>query len=142
MRAQLVYGLDYYENANDNIISMAMIETKEAFDNIDEILSVPDLSGVYIGPADFSSSYGLKPKFDVRDESIFSKIKIIAKKANELGKIAGIHNGTTKYAKEMIDIGFSFVTISSDFRSMTNHAQSIINEMKVAKDKEPSSSSY
>ena len=32
---------------------------------IDEILSVPNLTGVYIGPADMSSSYGLKPKFDV-----------------------------------------------------------------------------
>ena len=58
MRAQLIYGSDYYDNANDNIISLAMIETKEAVENIDEILSVPHLTGVYIGPGDMSSSYG------------------------------------------------------------------------------------
>ena len=52
------------------------------------------------------------------------------KKANEYGKIAGIHNGTTQYAKEMIDLGFKLVTISSDFRSMSAHAQSVIDEMK------------
>ena len=49
-----------------------------------------------------SSSYGLKPKFDVKEDPIFSNIKLIASKAKEYGKIACIHNGTTSYAKEMI----------------------------------------
>ena len=56
MRAQLIYGSDYFEEANKNIISMAMIETKEAVENLDQILSVPNLTGVYIGPADMCSS--------------------------------------------------------------------------------------
>ena len=38
---------------------------EQAFKNIDDILSVPNLTGVYIGPGDMNSSYGLKPKFDV-----------------------------------------------------------------------------
>jgi 4-hydroxy-2-oxoheptanedioate aldolase len=97
---------------------------------LDDILSVPNLTGVYIGPADMSSSYGMKPQFDVKEDPVFSNIKLIAKKANEYGKIAGIHNGTTQYAKEMIDLGFKLVTISSDFRSMSAHAQSVIDEMK------------
>jgi len=142
MRAQLIYGKDYYENANDNIISLAMIETKEAVDNIDDILSVPNLTGVYIGPGDMSSSFGLKPQFDVKDDPVYSKIKMIAKKAKERGKIAGIHNGTTDYAKEMISIGYQFVTISSDFRSMSTHAQSIVNIMKNHNEDNSSSSTY
>ena len=130
MRAQLVYGSDYYSKANNEVMSFAMIETKEAVDNIDEILSVPNLTGVYIGPGDMSSSYGFKPQFDVKDDPVYSNIKSISKKAKDKGKIAGIHNGTTSYAKEMISIGYQFVTVSSDFRSMSAHAQSIINEMK------------
>ena len=130
MRAQLVQGSDYFSKANENILSFAMIETQEAVDNLDDILSVPNLTGVYIGPADMSVSYGMKPKFDVKEDPVFSNIKLIAKKANEKGKIAGIHNGTTEYAKEMIDIGFKLVTISSDFRSMSAHAQSVIDDMK------------
>jgi 4-hydroxy-2-oxoheptanedioate aldolase len=130
MRAQLIYGSDYYEKANSAIVSFAMIETKEAVDNIEEILSVPNLTGIYIGPGDMSSSYGLKPQFDVTVDPIYSNIKMIAKIANEKGKIAGIHNGSTKYAKQMIDLGYKFVTVSSDFRSMSTHAQSIINDMK------------
>ena len=55
---------------------------------------------------------------------------MIVTKAKEKGKIAGIHNGTTEYAKEMVNLGYQFVTVSSDFRSMTTHAQSIVEEMK------------
>ncbi|MDP7197525.1 MAG: aldolase/citrate lyase family protein [SAR202 cluster bacterium] len=142
MRAQLIYGSDYYDNANDQIISLAMIETKEAVDNIDEILSIPNLTGVYIGPGDMSSSYGLKPQFDIKDGPVYSNIKMIAKKAKENGKIASIHNGTTKYAKEMIKLGYQFVTVSSDFRSMSTHAQNIVNEMKNAEKGKTSSSTY
>ena len=142
MRAQLIYGADYYENANKNIISFAMIETREAVENIDEILSVPNLTGIYIGPGDMSSSYGKKPQFDIKDDPVFSNIKMIAKKTNEIGKIAGIHNGTTKYAKEMIKLGYQFVTVSSDFRSMTAHAQNIVNEMKSDLQVQSSSSTY
>ena len=83
MRAQLVYGSDYHDNANDQIISLAMIETKEAVENIDEILSVPNLTGVYIGPGDMSSSYGFKPQFDVKKDPIFSNIKMISEKATK-----------------------------------------------------------
>ena len=50
--------------------------------------------------------------------------------SKEYGKIAGIHNGSTKYAKEMIDVGFQLVTISSDFRAMTTYAQNVVDEMK------------
>ena len=58
MRAQVAYGSDYHQHANKNIVSLAMVETKEAVENIDDILSVPNLTGIYIGPADMSSSYG------------------------------------------------------------------------------------
>ena len=142
MRAQLHYGSDYFQNANNNILSFAMIETQEAVDNIDQILSVPDLTGIYIGPADMSSAYGMVPKFDVVEDPVFSNIKMIVKKTKAKNKIAGIHNGSCRYAKEMIALGYQFVTISSDFRSMTTHAQGIVEEMKDSIEPKLSSSSY
>ena len=142
MRAQLVHGTSYFNKANKNILSFAMIETKEAVENLDEILSVPNLTGVYIGPADMSSSYGLPPKFDVREDPVFSNIKLIVKKTNDHGKIAGIHNGSTDYAKEMINIGFKFVTVLSDFRIMSANSQKIIDIMKDKDTGQSGSSSY
>ena len=142
MRAQLVYGSNYFEEANNNIISLAMIETKEGVENLDGILSVPGLTGVYIGPADMCSSYGLKPQFDPRDKQIYSNIELIAKKAKENNKIAGIHTGSIHYAKEMINLGFQFVTILSEFRFMTAYAENIIKEMKDETKESSSSSTY
>ena len=46
MRAQLIHGSNYFEKANQNILSFAMIETQQAVDNLDEILSVPNLTVV------------------------------------------------------------------------------------------------
>ena len=142
MRAQIVHGSEYFVNANKNILSFAMIETKQAVENIDYILSVPNLTGVYIGPADMSSSYGLTPKFDVKEDPVFSNIKLIAKKAKEYGKIAGIHNGSTSYAKEMISLGYNFVTVLSDFRIMSSYSQKVIDEMKNNEKDNVGSNSY
>ena len=67
---------------------------------------------------------------------------MIAKKTKEQDKIAGIHNGTIQYAKEMIEIGYKFITISSDFRAMTTYAQGIVNEMKQLTRKTNQSDTY
>ena len=67
---------------------------------------------------------------------------MIVKKAKDKGKIAGIHNGSIKYAKEMIELGYNFVTISSDYRSMVTYAQNVVNEMKKDSDNDISDSSY
>ena len=142
MRAQLIHGSSYFNNANNNVLSFAMIETKQAVENLDEILSVPSLTGVYIGPADMSSSYGLPPKFDVKEDPVYSNIKLISQKAKEYGKIAGIHNGSTSYAKEMISLGYKFVTILSDFRVMSSNSQKIVDEMKDRNSNNSQSSSY
>ncbi len=142
MRAQLIHGMNYFNKANDNILSFAMIETREAVDNLDDILSVPSLTGIYIGPADMSSSYGLPPKFDVREDPVFSNIKMICDKAKKYNKIAGIHNGSTSYAKEMLNLGYKMVTILSDFRVMSSNSQKIVDEMKSQSSDKSEASSY
>src|SRR5262245_20242399 len=54
IRASLYAGMDYAQKANDELLVMPMIETAEAVQNIDEILSVPGIDAVYVGPADLS----------------------------------------------------------------------------------------
>ena len=57
-------GNDYVDHANDEILKIAMIETKEALNDLDKIMKTPDLDGVYIGPSDLSLSIGEKAGFD------------------------------------------------------------------------------
>mgnify|MGYP003316444596 CR=1 FL=1 len=57
-------GIDYVDHANDEILKIAMIETKEALQELDKIMSTKGIDGVYIGPADLSLAIGEKPGFD------------------------------------------------------------------------------
>ena len=64
IRGLLYGGSDYGKFADDEILKLAMIETNEALQNLDEIMTTPNLDGIYIGPADLSLAIGQKPKFD------------------------------------------------------------------------------
>ena len=53
-RASVYAGEGYGQQANETILAIAMIETEEALNNIEEIVSVPSLDAIYIGPGDLS----------------------------------------------------------------------------------------
>jgi 4-hydroxy-2-oxoheptanedioate aldolase len=128
----LIYGgADYAEHANDEILKLAMIETKESLDKLDEIMSTDGVDGIYIGPADLSLAIGEKPGFDKPENSkAYSQILRILEHAKKNNIFAGIHNGTTEYAQKMIDKGFNFVTIGADQRAMSAGAKAIVEKMK------------
>jgi 4-hydroxy-2-oxoheptanedioate aldolase len=109
-----------------------MIETRAALDNLDEILSVPGIDAIYIGPADLSNALGCTPKFDQDEKPVVEAIDLIVSKAKKHGVVAGIHNGTPEYAQKMIDKGFGFVTIASDARLMAAKATEVIGKMRAS----------
>tara|TARA_B100000475_G_C14916512_1_gene281302 strand:- start:25 stop:792 length:768 start_codon:yes stop_codon:yes gene_type:complete len=124
-------GKDYVDHANDEILKIAMIETKEALQELDKIMSTPGLDGVYIGPADLSLAIGEKPGFDKPEgHPTYEQILNILNHAKKNNLVAGIHNATPEYAKKMIDIGFKIVTVGSDKIFMNDGAKSIISKLK------------
>jgi 4-hydroxy-2-oxoheptanedioate aldolase len=132
IRALLYAGPDYPKHANDTVIVFAMIETRDALNNLDEILSVPGLDAIYIGPADLSNALGCTPKFDQDEKPVVDAIDLIVTKAKQHGVFAGIHNGTPEYAQKMIDKGFRFVTIGSDARLIATKATEILGKMRAS----------
>ena len=124
-------GNDYVDHANDEILKIAMIETKEALNELDKIMSTPGLDGVYIGPADLSLAIEEKPGFDKPDDHpTYEKVLNILNYAKKNNIVAGIHNATPEYAKKMINIGFQIVTVGSDRIFMSDGAKSIISSIK------------
>ena len=136
----LIYGgSDYAKHANQEMLKFAMIETKEALDKLDEIMSVRGIDGIYIGPADLSLTVDEEPSFDRPENSkAYSQILKILEHAKKNKIFAGIHNGTPEYALKMIDKGFNFVTIGADQRSLSIDARAIVKKMKGSTDKEES----
>ena len=130
IRALLYSGADYQKHANETIVTFAMIETAQALDNLDEILSVEGLDAVYIGPSDLSLSLGCTPTFDDLDPKAAQAVEHILERAKAHGVVAGIHNGTPESALKRIAKGFQFVTISSDARLMAAGAQAVMAKMR------------
>ena len=132
VRALLYGGADYPQHANETVVRFAMIETRQALDHLDDILSVEGLDAVYIGPSDLSLSLGCRPVFDDLDADAAQAVEHILARAKAHGLVAGIHNGTPEAALARIAKGFQFVTISSDARLIAAGAQQLISKMRAA----------
>jgi 4-hydroxy-2-oxoheptanedioate aldolase len=130
IRALLYGGADYPQHANNTIVVFAMIETAEALQNLDDILSVPGLDAVYIGPSDLSLALGCKPQFDDLDPPAAQAVEHILARARAHGVVAGIHCGRPEVALERIAKGFQFVTVGSDARLMAAGAQAALARMR------------
>ena len=131
VRGLLYGGSDYAKHSDNEILKLAMIETKEALENLDEIMSTPGLDGIYIGPADLSLAIGEKPGFDKgEDTKAYSEILRILEHAKKNNIFAGIHNGSTDYAKKMIEKGFQFVTVGADSRFISAGAKNTVENLK------------
>lgn len=130
IRALIYAGADYPRHANDQVLAIAMIETRQALDNLEAILTVPGLDGIYVGPADLSSSMGFTPTFDQEEPAVLEAIGRIVQGARRHGVRAGIHCGAPSYAKRMMALGFDFTTLLSDARLMAMKAQEIVAAMQ------------
>jgi 4-hydroxy-2-oxoheptanedioate aldolase len=130
LRAFMYAGADYPEHANETVLAIAMIETQEALDNLEDIMTVPGLDGIYIGPSDLGLSLGGKPQPDQTDEKIVAAIDRILAAAKKHGVVPGIHCGQPAYARQMVDKGFQLVTLQSDNLLMAGGAKRILAEMR------------
>jgi len=133
IRALLYGGADYAAHANDTIVRFAMIETAQALDNLDSILSVEGLDAIYIGPSDLSLALGCKPALEDVEPPVAQAIQHILDRAKAHKVVPAIHNGTAEGALQRIGMGFQFVTISSDARLMAAGAQEVVAKMRAGK---------
>jgi 4-hydroxy-2-oxoheptanedioate aldolase len=130
VRASLYAGADYPSRAHDTVVVFAMIETAQALDRLDDILSVEGLEAIYVGPSDLSLSMGCTPQFDDLDPPAAQAVAHIAERAKAHGVIAGIHNGRPDVARARVAMGYRFVTLGSDARLLASGSQQLLSAMR------------
>jgi len=117
VRARLAWpGAYATETANTSILAFAMIETRAGVEALDAIVSVPGLSGVYIGPSDLALSYGHAPRFDPEAPEMVEVIATIRHKTAAAGLRCCLHCGSAAYAARAAGWGMDLVTVGSDAR--------------------------
>jgi len=106
-------GSDYVEQANAGLFVTVMVETAEAVETIDEIVAVPGLDSVVIGPWDLSGSFGLLGQ--VEHPTVVAAMEKIIASARRAGLSVGSGLGTDPdYACILVRRGVQWLQMGGD----------------------------
>ena len=114
IRAVPVHGADYVARSADEVLVFAMIETREALDDVEAICAVDGLSGLYVGPADLSYALGLEPRMDNDHPEHVAAVARILRACRTEGKVAGLHTSDPAFARHAAQQGFQLLTVATD----------------------------
>jgi 2-dehydro-3-deoxyglucarate aldolase/4-hydroxy-2-oxoheptanedioate aldolase len=104
--------MPYLSTANDETIVMIAVETAEAVENLDEILQVPGLDGIFIGPMDLASSMGHLG--DPGHPEAQQMIAVIEQKVLASDKFLGTLAATWDKASECFEKGYQWMVLMQD----------------------------
>lgn len=119
----------YFARANDELLVVVMAETAEAVANIDDILSVPGIDVVFVGPNDLHASLGAAPAFDSALPAFNEALAKILASAKRHGVAPGIHVPDAAQARRRIAEGWQFVAVSSEAGLMLSKTAEIVKDL-------------
>jgi 2-keto-3-deoxy-L-rhamnonate aldolase RhmA len=102
----------YFERANEDTIIIVLVETAKAFDNLDEILSVPGIDVAWIGHYDLTTSMGIAAQFD--HPRFLDAMDALVAACARYGLAAGFLPPTPDSAAHWIGRGFRAISLGSD----------------------------
>jgi 4-hydroxy-2-oxoheptanedioate aldolase len=125
-------GHDDYSphTANEGVVCVVMIETQEAMDNLDSILEVKGVDGIYIGPSDLAVAYGIAPTGDPTDARHIALIDTILRSCQKHRVTAGINCDSVESAIRWRDLGFRMLNVASDAKFVRNGATNVVRALR------------
>jgi 2-keto-3-deoxy-L-rhamnonate aldolase RhmA len=119
---------EYVRWANANTLVIIQPETEQAVQGIEEIVSVPGVDGVMIGPNDLSLSLGVPGEFN-HPRMIEAYERVIGA-CNKYHVAPGVHLGEWESAKVWISRGMRFLTYRSDLLFLTEGARNAAQALR------------
>ncbi|WP_144137568.1 2-dehydro-3-deoxyglucarate aldolase [Paraburkholderia sp. BCC1884] len=116
---------DYFKLANDNVCVIVQIESRKAVDNIDEILDVDGVDGVFVGPSDLAASYGHLGNANHPD--VQQAIARVFERAQAMGKPSGILAPVQADAERYLAMGCRVIAVCADMGLLKGAAQAVQN---------------
>lgn len=118
---------DYLRYSNEEKLTIIQIEDIEAYEELEEIASVPGIDMLFFGPADFAHSLGLA--LDMGNEKVAEARRRVAEVARKYGKFAGTV-GSSANVKDLYDMGYRFVNMGADVVGLGQYFTKIMEEVK------------
>jgi 4-hydroxy-2-oxoheptanedioate aldolase len=103
---------EYLATANDRLLTVVQIETRQALENVGEIAAVEGVDVLFVGPLDLSVSLGIAQQFD--HPRFHSAMEAVAEAAGNAGKAAGTLMLDPGMVDWTIPLGYRFVAFGSD----------------------------
>jgi 2-keto-3-deoxy-L-rhamnonate aldolase RhmA len=119
---------EYLVEANRNTSFIAQVEHIDAVRNIGDIIAVPGIDAVLVGPYDLSAS--LKKPGQVADPEVQEAIAKVRKACGEQGVPAGIFAGDTASAESALRAGFNLVCVATDITLFSRAAAQVVRDLK------------
>ena len=119
---------DFMKEANEHTLIVAQIETREAIENIDAILSVEGIDVGLIGPNDLSISLGIPDQMN--SEILTEAIDRVVATAKKRGKASGIHIGSIEAITKWRKKGMTVLACSTDINFQYSASKSALEDMK------------
>lgn len=104
--------MEYLTKANDEILVIVQVENSQAVDNLDDILAVDGIDGIFIGPMDLSTNMGYL--YNPNNEEVQNAIATIEAKVNHSDKFLATISGNWQQARSLFERGYQMVTLLGD----------------------------
>lgn len=107
---------EYLQQANDSLLTMVQIETREALDSVEDIAPLVDV--VFIGPYDLGNNIGHPILGDKMDPELRDAIERVLRAAVAAGRKCGIYCISGAQAKHYADMGFHMISVATDYSTL------------------------
>ncbi|MBM7789611.1 HpcH/HpaI aldolase family protein [Tenggerimyces flavus] len=115
--------------ANRNVICAVMVETVDAVASVDDILAVPGIDAVFVGPSDLAISAGFLPSADPTEPVHLELIETVLKACKARGIVAGIACGNAGLVRRWRDEGFRMLAVPSDMSLLSDAAAQLLRDI-------------
>ncbi|MCJ1482997.1 hypothetical protein MMC06_003163 [Schaereria dolodes] len=121
---------EYLQQANESLLTIVQIETKEALQNIDAIAKVPGIDVLFVGPFDLGNNIGHPILDGTMHEELKEAIAKIQRAAKENKKSTGIYCTSGDQARQFADQGFHMVSVVADMIALPAYMTSALSSAK------------
>ena len=119
---------NYYATAHENICLLIQIESVTGLKNLDEILKVDGIDGVFIGAVDLSATMGYQG--DPNHAEVQNAVVDAIKRIRQSGKAAGILSTQHEATQMYLELGTEFVAVGVDTSVLMNSLRELLAKYK------------
>ena len=122
---------DAITHLNEHVMVVLQVETRLALQRLDDLLAVPNIDAVLVGPADLSVALGVPGQFDHPD--FIAAVELVRDRCNAYGIAPGMHMRSIDMARFWIPRGLRFVSCNNDIGMLFERVTETVSAMHAAK---------